>query len=163
MISLGEILIMPFEITIAPQNPDSTAAQGMIAALWNEIQERYHFTGACDINPDDFKGSRASFLVASVHNLAVGSVGLKPLSEDIAELNALYVAPEVRKQGVAQALLHEFEVVARDHGFSAIRLRAGDKQPEALRFYQKMGFHSISCFGEYASSETNQCFEKQLW
>lgn len=73
--------------------------------------------------------------------------------EDIAELNALYVVP-VRKQGVAQALLHEFETIARRNSFCVIRLRAGVEQPEALRFYQKMGFHLISCFGEYASSKT---------
>lgn len=151
------------EILITPHDPNSAAAQAMIAALWSEIQERYHFTSECDINPDDFTGSRALFLVAFVNNRAVGCIGLKPLSEDIAELNALYVAPGVRKQGVAQALLHEFETIARRNSFCVIRLRAGVEQPEALRFYQKTGFHLISCFGEYASSKTNRCFEKQLW
>lgn len=134
----------------------------MIAALWKEIQQRYGFTNECDINPSDFAGVKALFLVAFVGDLPVGSVGLKPLTEETVELNALYVSPEFRKHGVAQALLQEFEAHARRHGFRAIRLRAGSEQPEALHFYEKMGFISIPCFGDYASSEANLCFEKRL-
>ncbi|MBE9166986.1 GNAT family N-acetyltransferase [Pleurocapsales cyanobacterium LEGE 06147] len=153
---------MTSKFSITQQNPHSIPAQTMIAALWKEIQQRYGFTGECDINPSDFTVVKALFLVAFVGDLPVGSIGLKPLSEEIAELDTLYVSPEFRKQGVARALLQKLEAHARLHRFRAIRLRAGGEQPEALRFYKKMGFVSIPCFGNYASSEANLCFEKRL-
>lgn len=149
-------------INITEQDPHSIPAQAMIAALWDEIQRRYNLTGECDINPDDFTGARALFLVAFANDVAVGSVGLKPLSEEVVELNAMYVAPEFRLRGVAQSLIQELETHAHRHRFHAIRLRAGKEQPEALRFYEKMGFVSIPCFGEYTSSKVSLCFEKQL-
>jgi GNAT superfamily N-acetyltransferase len=158
--ALVKIMVLKFHIT--SQSPYSNSAQAMISALWKEIQQRYGFTGSCDISPSDFTEGQALFLVAFVSNSPVGSIGLKPLSQEVVELNALYVAPECRKQGIAQALLERFETHARYHHFRAVRLRAGGKQPEALRFYKKMGFIAISCFGEYASDKENFCFEKQL-
>jgi putative acetyltransferase len=156
------VKIMALEFRITPQSPYSTSAQTMIAALWKEIQERYGFTGDCDINSSDFAEGQALFLVAFVSDLPVGSIGLKPLSKEIVELNVFYVSPEFRKQGIAQALLERFETHARRYSFRTVRLRAGGEQPEALCFYKKMGFISISCFGEYASDGANLCFEKQL-
>lgn len=153
---------MALEFRITSQSPHSKSAQAMIAALWKEIQQRYGFTGGCDINPSDFTEKQAIFLVAFVNDLPVGSIGLKPLPQDVVELNALYVVPEFRKQGIAEALLKQFEAHARRHGFRSVCLRAGGEQPEALYFYKKMGFIAISCFGEYASDEANLCFEKQL-
>jgi putative acetyltransferase len=156
------VKIMALELRITPQSPYSNSAQAMISALWQEIQGRYGFTGDSDINSSDFVEEKSLFLVAFANDLPVGSIGLKPLCQEVVELNALYVAPEVRKQGVAQALLERFETHARRYRFRAVRLRAGSEQPEALRFYKKMGFSSISCFGEYASDAANLCFEKQL-
>jgi GNAT superfamily N-acetyltransferase len=156
------VKIMALEFRITPQSPYSNSAQAMIAALWKEIQDRYGFTGDCDINPSDFAEEKSLFLVAFVSDSPVGSIGLKPLSQEVVELNALYVSPKFRKQGIAQALLERFETHARRYRFRAVRLRAGGEQPEALRFYKKMGFISISCFGEYASDAANLCFEKQL-
>jgi putative acetyltransferase len=156
------VKIMALEFRITPQSPYSNSAQAMISALWKEIQGRYGLTGDCDINPSDFAEEKSLFLVAFVNDLPVGSIGLKPLSHEVVELNAFYVAPESRKQGVAQALLERFETHARRYRFCAVRLRAGSKQPEALRFYEKMGFTRISCFGDYASDAANLCFEKQL-
>jgi GNAT superfamily N-acetyltransferase len=148
--------------SITAQSPHSNTAQLMIAALCQEIQQRYGFTGECDINPNDFTAAKALFLVAFVSDLPVGSIGLKPLSAETVELNAFYIAPEFRKHGIEQALLEKLESHARHHGFRLIRLRAGGQQPEALSFYTKMGFTVIPCFGNDASSDTNLCFEKQL-
>jgi len=147
---------------ITQQNPHSPPAQAAIAALWEDIQRRYNFTGQCDIAPDDFTKPRSLFLMAFASELGIGSIGLTPLSEEIAELNALYVAPEFRQHGVAQALVQELETHARRNSFRAIRLRAGVEQPEALRFYEKMGYIAIPCFGKYASNEVSRCLEKQL-
>ena len=134
----------------------------MLDALWDEIQRRYGFTAPNGIHPEDFSGSRAGFWVALAGESPVGSIAIKPLSEDAAELDAMYVVPEFRGRGVAQRLMHTLEDHARQHGFAFVRLRAGGPQPEAVRFYEKMGFHRIPCFGRWVADDTAWCFEKAV-
>ena len=154
--------IMPSDFVIRLQNPHSDPAQAMLDALWDEIQRRYEFTAPTDMHPDDFTNPRAAFWVAMVQDTPAGSIGLMPLPQDIAELNAMYVTPEFRGAGIAQGLIQAREEHARQHDFTVVPLRAGSQQPEAVRFYEKMGFNRIPCFGKYAESSNSWCFEKQL-
>ena len=41
-------------------------------------------------------------------------------------------------------------------------LEAGDRQAEAIRFYERSGFVAIPCFGEYAEASLSRCYEKVL-
>ena len=153
---------MASEVVIISQEPNSPAAQAMLDALWDEIQRRYGFTAPNGIYPEEFSGPRAGFWVALAEDSPVGSIAIKTLSEEVAELDAMYVSPEFRGVGVAQRLLHTLEEHARQHGFAIVRLRAGGVQPEAVRFYEKMGFHRIPCFGKWVEDDTAWCFEKEL-
>lgn len=153
---------MTSEVVIIPQAPDSAPAQAMLEALWAEIQRRYEFSAPNGIHPEAFSGPRAGFWVAMAGDMPVGSIAIKPLGEDSCELDAMYVAPEFRGAGVAQRLLDTLEAHARRHGFTGIRLRAGGPQPEAVRFYEKMGFYRIPCFGHWIEDRTAWCFEKLL-
>lgn len=64
---------------------------------------------------------------------------------------------------MAQALLGSLEEHARDVGLEVVRLRAGDPQPEALRFYETAGFRPIEPFGRWVGDETARCFEKRTY
>jgi GNAT superfamily N-acetyltransferase len=150
------------DVVIISQEPGSAPARAMLDALWDEIQRRYEFTAPNAILPEEFAGPSAGFWVAFSGQTPVGSIAINPLPEGAAELDAMYVAPEFRGTGVAQRLLGEVEGHARQHGFTAIRLRAGAPQPEAVRFYEKMGFYRIPCFDKWADDETAWCFEKKL-
>ena len=134
----------------------------MLDALWDEIQRRYEFTSPNGIPPKDFTGPRAGFWVALDGDIPVGSIAIKPLSEDASELDAMYVTPEFRGTGVAQKLMRTVEEYARQQGFTLIRLRTGAPQPESVRFYQKMGFRRIPSFGRWVKDDTAWCFEKEL-
>jgi GNAT superfamily N-acetyltransferase len=74
----------------------------------------------------------------------------------------MYVAPDHRRAGVAQALLAALEEHARAAGVTVLRLRAGEPQPEALRFYRAAGFTPIGPFGRWVGDDTARCFEKSL-
>jgi putative acetyltransferase len=50
----------------------------------------------------------------------------------------------------------------RDAGVGVLRLRAGEPQPEALRFYAAAGFLPIPPFGKWVDDDTARCFEKLL-
>jgi putative acetyltransferase len=149
-------------VVVVAQPPDSAPAHAMLAALWDEIQQRYEFTAPNVMTPQSFSDPRGGFWVAFAGDRPVGSIGLMPFSEDIAELDGMYVAPDFRGLGVAQQLMSTVEAHARQHGFAAIRLRTGGPQPEAVRFYQKVGFERIPPFGKWVEDETAWCFEKAV-
>jgi len=74
----------------------------------------------------------------------------------------MYVVPGHRGKGVARALLAALEGHARSAGVSVLRLRAGEPQPEALRFFVAAGFAPIAAFGRWIADDTARCFEKIL-
>ncbi|MDP9188603.1 MAG: GNAT family N-acetyltransferase [Actinomycetota bacterium] len=134
----------------------------MSDALWDEVQRRYGFTAPNPFDPATFTGPVGGFWVATDIGLPVGSIALAPLEGPAAELDVMYVAPLYRRVGVAHALLAALEDHARAAGISVLRLRAGEPQPEALRFYTAAGFEPIPPFGKWIGDETARCFEKAL-
>lgn len=150
------------DIKVTAIDPHSAAAGTMLDALWDEIQHRYGFVAPRGIDPGEFETAPARFWVAFADDTPIGSIAVKPLAGPVAELDAMYVAPGFRGTGVAQQLLRTLEQHARDHHLVAIRLRAGEPQPEALRFYQKAGFVPIPCFGGWVDDGTARCLEKTL-
>ncbi len=153
---------MKSEVIITAQDPTTPPARAMLDALWDEIQRRYGFNASNGIHPEQFQEPRAGFWVAWAGDMPVGSLGLMPLSLETAELDGMYVAPAYRGVGVAQRLLLTLENHSRLHGFRILRLRAGAPQPEAVRFYEKMGFSRIPPFGRWVDDPTAWCFEKIL-
>jgi putative acetyltransferase len=149
-------------VAVVAQPPASAPARAMLDALWDEIQQRYEFTAPNVMGPERFSDPPGGFWVAFAGDRPVGSIGLMPFSEGIAELDGMYVAPDFRGLGVAQLLMSTVETHARELGLAAIRLRAGGPQPEAVRFYQKVGFQRIPSFGNWVEDDTAWCFEKAL-
>lgn len=156
-------MIVDDPVVIAPVDPLSAPAREMNDALWVEIQQRYGFEAP---NPTDlaaFVGPVGGFWVATDADRPVGSIALAPLDGlGAAELDVMYVAPEHRGTGLAQALLAVLEQHARGAGVEVVRLRAGEPQPEAMRFYAGCGFVPVPAFGKWVDDETARCFEKVL-
>lgn len=134
----------------------------MSDALWAEIQQRYGFTAPNPMDPAAFTGPVGDFWVATQDGQPVGSIALAPLEPPAAELDVMYVAPRHRRTGLAQALLSTLEEHARTAGIVVLRLRAGEPQPEALRFYTAAGFTPIPPFGRWVGDGTARCFEKRI-
>ena len=135
----------------------------MSEALWAEIQRRYGFTARNPFEPRDFTGPVGRFWVAvDGEGKPVGSIAVAPLDPPAAELDVMYVAPEHRRAGVARLLLAALESHCRSAGVGVVRLRAGEPQPEALRFYTVAGFVPIPPFGRWVGDDTARCFEKVL-
>jgi GNAT superfamily N-acetyltransferase len=149
-------------IDVALCDPASASARAMSEALWDEIQRRYGFTAPNPFDPADFAGPAGGFWLARAGGDPIGSIALTPLEPPAAELDVMYVAPDHRRGGVAQALLAALEEHARAAGVAVLRLRAGEPQPEALRFYRAAGFTPIEPFGKWVGDDTARCFEKRL-
>lgn len=143
-------------------DPASPAARTMMEALWEEIQTRYGFKAPNPFDPVSFAGTRAGFWIAFANNEPVGSIAIVPLSEHEAELDIMCVVPSFRGSGIAKELMTALEQHANANDLTIIKLRAGAPQPEALRFYEKVGFTQITTFGKWMNDDTAICFEKKL-
>ena len=87
---------------------------------------------------------RSSFYVVDNQGEICGCVGVRGLSEEIAELKRLYLAPECREQGLGHALCVNAINDARNFGYRLIRLDTTAKSPAALALFTKLGFHEIA-------------------
>ncbi|MCC5896851.1 MAG: GNAT family N-acetyltransferase [Phormidium sp. BM_Day4_Bin.17] len=68
-------------------------------------------------------------------------VVIVPKPQDRVKLRQMAVLPEVQKQGVGTFLIREIEEYLKQHHVRVINLAA---RVSAIRFYQKLGYRSIS-------------------
>ncbi len=90
------------------------------------------------------------FFVARLDGAAVGCGGVA-LFDGFAELKRMYVRPDTRGRGIADALVARLEEEARAAGLTIVRLETGTRQHAAMRFYERVGFVTCGAFGEYAA------------
>jgi ribosomal protein S18 acetylase RimI-like enzyme len=77
----------------------------------------------------------------------------------------MYVAPSARGRGVAKDVLAGLEDVARNRGWTRLRLETGPRQPEAVALYSGAGYHPSQAFGAYIGdpdAEDSLFFERWL-
>ena len=101
-------------------------------------------------------------IVAYEDLLPVGCGAIKEYSEDTMEVKRMYVLQHKRGAGIATVILKELEEWATELNFSRCILETGEKQPEALRLYEKNEYKRIPNFGQYENVKESICFEKIL-
>ena len=79
--------------------------------------------------------------------LGCGGVALS----GFAEVKRMFVSPQARGQGIADALMDRLADVARQSGRPLLRLETGDCQRAAIRFYQRYGFSFCGPFEPYST------------
>ena len=70
----------------------------------------------------------------------VGLLGLDFGNEKIAHVQSVYVRPEARRRGVANALMAEAAAMSREHGYDHIELDVLTSNHGALAVYERLGF-----------------------
>jgi putative acetyltransferase len=127
-----------------------------------ELDERY---GCDDHEPGPLPSAEdvSVFLMAfGPGGEAIGCGALRALDAESAEVKRMYVVPGSRGSGVAPALLNALEDAARERGWTTLKLETGVAQPDAIRFYEREGYHRIPRFGHYADWDISVCYAKAL-
>ncbi|KIV78580.1 hypothetical protein PV11_06223 [Exophiala sideris] len=99
--------------------------------------------------PGKYSPPQGELLIArNSDGLAIGCVGLRPLpSPDsnlpISEMKRLYVTPSGRGTGVGKALALGIIAVAKQLGYSEMRLDTLPSMVAALKMYRTFGFEDI--------------------
>ena len=101
-------------------------------------------------------------VVAYADDEPVGCGAFKKYSPGTAEIKRMFVLPAWRGRGVAAAVLSELEQWARAEGYATTILETGQKQPEAIRLYEKSHYTRIPNYGQYAGVENSVCMQKSL-
>ena len=101
-------------------------------------------------------------VVLYLNDVAVGCGALRPYKDDVIEVKRMYVPLEHRSKGLATLVLKELEKWAIELGYYHLILETGIRQPEAIRLYNKNGYHSIPNYGQYEGVSSSVCFEKHL-
>jgi putative acetyltransferase len=103
------------------------------------------------------------YVVVAYHeNGPVGCGAIKGYSAGVMEIKRMFVPLDRRGEGIASAVLNELEAWAKELNAGKCILETGQKQPEAIRLYEKNGYRPIPNYGQYAGVENSICFEKEL-
>lgn len=86
----------------------------------------------------------------------------KKYNNNIVELKRMFVSPKARGLGLAQMIIGELEVEARNQGFEIMILETLYKQIEAINLYQKVGFKIVDNYEPYVGLTNSVCMSKSI-
>lgn len=139
-----------FSVSVAVEPITSSGSLSVLYAAVDELARRYgHSEDPRDLRLDELAPPSGIFLVARRDAHPVGGVGLRAISKPelhLGEVKRLWVRPDLRRGGVAEALMCAIQDRARELGYRQLYLETGPAQPEALAFYPKTGWSSTPGF-----------------
>ena len=152
------------KVTIDSEPFESPDARRLIAALDTHLASRYppEQRFGPNLKPAHLGRGLGTFVIARADGRAIGCGALRLLDETTAEVKRMYVEPEQRGRGVSKEILKHLESAAATLGARRLVLETGVYQEEAIGLYLRSGYSQIDCWGEYTTSPTSVCYEKQL-
>ena len=158
----------PEDLTVGPVHADDAEVLALVAALDAELAAEGYTDEQSFGYPAERLAARGVHLVGVRRGGAlVGLGGLEVGGVDdegrpAAELKRMYVTPEARGTGAADAVLDALLVEAARRDVEVVRLETGVHQHAALRLYRRHGFVEVDRFGAYVGSATSVCLALAL-
>jgi GNAT superfamily N-acetyltransferase len=137
-------------VTLRALRYDDAVAQDLVEQVQQEYVERYGGRDEAVVDPAEFLPPQGLFLAAEVDGVPVGSGAWRALGAGVAEIKRVYVAPGLRRRGLAQLIVAVLEASAAQAGCRSVVLNSGARQPEALRLYEGLGYGPVTPYGVYA-------------
>lgn len=149
-------------IAVRPLDPQSEAAQTLIAELDAYLAGLYPPESNYLASPAELAGEDACFLAAYAEDYLVGCGAVKILSDGYAEIKRLYVRPIARGAGAGGRLLAALEAFAAARGCRLMRLETGVHQAAALALFSRSGYRPIGPYGAYATDDPLSVFMEKV-
>ena len=135
-------------LTINDESIDSSGALSVYYGAVDELRRRYGGGDdeSVDLRIAELRPPNGLFLVARLNGNPVGGVGVRRIgepSDQLGEIKRLWVRDDLRRHGVARALMDEIERRSRALGYGRLYLETGWAQPEAQALYPRLGWTSI--------------------
>lgn len=91
----------------------------------------------------NFIDAGGDFLVADLDGHIVGMGGIRPSANGRADVLRIRVHPATRRLGIGRALMTELEQRAAELGMDHLFLDTATDQPEAMAFYESLGYQEV--------------------
>jgi putative acetyltransferase len=128
------------------RDDDAAAIIAMISAVWSEYPGKI-LVAATDM-PEllqpatSYARHDGRFWVVEANGRIIGTIALQPSAEPgVVELQKLYVARDMRQNGLGGFLCHLVEQEASQRGAHAVELWSDVKLLDAHRRYERLGYH----------------------
>jgi GNAT superfamily N-acetyltransferase len=130
----------------------------LLEGLSEEYERRYQ-DGAemTSVDAEEFEPPDGVFLVLVEHGVTVAGGAMRRLSSDTCEIKRMWTSPAHRRKGYASAVLDQLENVARERGYTYLKLETGPAQPEASSLYERRGYDRIPTYGRYQQAKAFGC------
>lgn len=140
------------------ENPDFIfLIETFDAYLWDrypELKKDYWGNNLIEFN--------ANVLIVYLDGKPVACGCFKKYNEKSVELKRMFVLPEARGLGLAQLVIKELELEAKNQGFEVLILETLYKQIEAINLYQKTGFKIVENYEPYVGLLNSVCMSKSI-
>ena len=138
-------------LEIIPSSPLAPEAQPLIEDLIREYDSRYGTTfdpaGAraevFRYPPAAFAAPDGAFLLLRRAGETVGGGAFMRYDDDTAELKRIWTRTDLRRQGLAKAIVRALEDAAAALGYTRLYLTTGFLQPEAAGLYVSLGYRRL--------------------
>ncbi|MDS0528493.1 GNAT family N-acetyltransferase [Clostridium sp. SHJSY1] len=142
----------------SPSDPDAVI---LIDELSKSLESITGNSGRNSFNSDDVCIPRSLFVVAyDEEGQAVGCGGIRPISENIAEVKRMFA--KIKGRRVGSEILFHLEKKAIEMGYSTLWVETRLVNEGAVSFYKSRGYKQISNYGKYAGNLEAICFEKKI-
>ena len=147
---------------ITAERPDTPDSIALIMELEATLDPLYPRESRHGLSVARLLAEAVPFFVLRADGTAAACGGVKLFGTDYGEIKRMYVRCQFRGQGFAKLMLDHLSAHARTQGTTLLRLETGIHQHEAIRLYERMGFHRIGPFGDYKDDPLSLFYEKSL-
>lgn len=102
-----------------------------------------------------------NFWILFENEKVIGTIALKPIDKNYAELKRFYILPDYQGKGYGKILIETLLSYARIMNYNFIRLDTSNKSVKAIKVFEKSGFYKINRYNDDIFAEI--FMEIKLW
>jgi putative acetyltransferase len=148
-------------IIVEPGDPKDPQTTSLLTQSHRLMESLFPPEDNAFLNIDELCAPNIHFFVARRGQVIRGT-GAVAARENYSELKSMFVDPEARGQGIADAILRALEDHARSLNLHELKLETGNALHAAHRFYARHGFETCGPFGDYTQNATSIFMTKTL-
>ncbi len=152
----------PASAIITLERPDTADAILLITELEAQLEPLYPRESRHGLSVEQLLTEDVAFFLLRSNGTPASCGGVKLFGAEYGEIKRMYVRPQFRGLGYGKMMLRHLEDYARAQGVDLLRLETGVHQHEAIRLYERMGYHRIPPFGAYTDDPLSLFYEKRL-